>query len=162
MGLGPFPEISLAQARKLTIESRTLVAQGIDPKEHREHQRNEERLVSEHTLLNVSKSWFDVKRDSITPGYADDIWRSLDLHVFPSLGNYPITKISAKEVIQMLRPIEAKGSLETVKRLTQRLNEIMTFAVNTGLIFSNPLSGIKDAFKKVHRGFPGKAAMNQK
>ncbi|MEZ8025440.1 integrase domain-containing protein [Vibrio sp. 1F255] len=148
MGLGPFPEISLAQARKLTVESRTLVAQGFDPKEHREHQRNEERLVSEHTLLNVSKSWFDVKRASITPGYADDIWRSLDLHVFPSLGNYPIAKISAKEVIQMLRPIEAKGSLETVKRLTQRLNEIMTFAVNTGLIFSNPLSGIKDAFKK--------------
>ncbi|ELR66115.1 Integrase [Photobacterium marinum] len=148
MGLGPFPEISLAQARRLTMEARALVAQEIDPKEHRENQRHNERLVSEHTLQNVATSWFEVKKDSITSNYADDIWRSLELHIFPQLGNYPIAKITAKEVIQVLRPIEAKGSLETVKRLTQRLNELMTFAVNTGLIFSNPLSGIKDAFKK--------------
>lgn len=51
-------------------------------------------------------------------------------------------------VIELLRPIEAKGSLETVKRLSQRLNEIMTYGVNSGLIFANPLSGIRAVFKK--------------
>ncbi|ETK15233.1 site-specific recombinase, phage integrase family protein [Pseudomonas sp. FH4] len=51
-------------------------------------------------------------------------------------------------VIKILRPIEAKGSLETVKRLSQRLNEIMTYGVNSGLIFANPLSGIRAVFKK--------------
>ena len=51
-------------------------------------------------------------------------------------------------VIALLRPIEAKGSLETVKRLSQRLNEIMTYGVNSGLIFANPLSGIRAVFKK--------------
>lgn len=51
-------------------------------------------------------------------------------------------------VIGLLRPIEAKGSLETVKRLSQRLNEIMTYDVNSGLIFANPLSGIRAVFKK--------------
>ena len=43
-------------------------------------------------------------------------------------------------VIKLLRPIEAKGSLETVKRLSQRLNEIMTYGVNSGLIFATPPS----------------------
>jgi len=51
-------------------------------------------------------------------------------------------------VIKTLRPIEAKGSLETVKRLSQRLNEIMTYGVNSGMIFANPLSGIRAVFKK--------------
>jgi hypothetical protein len=51
-------------------------------------------------------------------------------------------------VIELLRPLEAKGSLETVKRVTQRLNEIMTYGVNSGLIFANPLSGIRAVFKK--------------
>jgi integrase len=51
-------------------------------------------------------------------------------------------------IIKLLRPIEAKGSLETVKRLSQRLNEIMAYGVNCGLIFANPLSGIRAAFKK--------------
>lgn len=47
-----------------------------------------------------------------------------------------------------MRPIEAKGNLETVKRLAQRINEVMVYSVNCGLIFANPLAGIKDAFKK--------------
>ena len=51
-------------------------------------------------------------------------------------------------VIALLRPIEAKGSLETVKRLSQRLNEIMTYSVNSGLIFANPVTGIRAVFKK--------------
>lgn len=51
-------------------------------------------------------------------------------------------------VINTLRRIEAKKSLETVKRLSQRLNEIMTYRVNSRLIAANPLSGIGEVFKK--------------
>ena len=47
----------------------------------------------------------------------------------------------------MIRPLEAKGSLETVKRVIQRLNEVMIFAVNSGLIDSNPLAGIRKVFQ---------------
>lgn len=47
----------------------------------------------------------------------------------------------------MIEPIAAKGSLETVKRLCQRLNEIMVYAVNTGIIPNNPLTGINKAFQ---------------
>ena len=50
-------------------------------------------------------------------------------------------------VINVIRPIEAKGSLETVKRIIQRLNEIMIFAVNSGTIDSNPLAGIGKVFQ---------------
>jgi len=47
----------------------------------------------------------------------------------------------------VLEPIAAKGSLETVKRLCQRINEVMTYAVNTGVVENNPLSGIGKAFQ---------------
>ncbi|MBF4365159.1 tyrosine-type recombinase/integrase, partial [Vibrio anguillarum] len=80
--------------------------------------------------------------------YAIDIWRSLELHIFPHIANKPIKAITAPEIIELLKPIEAKGSLETVKRLSQRLNEVMNFATNCGLIQANPLTGIKAAFKK--------------
>ena len=40
-----------------------------------------------------------------------------------------------------------KGSLELVSKLCQRLNAIMTFALNTGLAETNPLAGIKKAFE---------------
>lgn len=148
MGLGTFPEVSLAQARKRTVEARELVAQGLDPKEKRDAERHAKKAATEHTFENISTAWFELKKDSVTSAYAEDIWRSLTLHVFPDLGKIPISAITAPKVITLLRPLETKGSLETVKRLTQRLNEIMTYGVNSGLIHANPLSGIRSVFKK--------------
>ena len=148
MGLGTFPEVSLAQARKRTVEARELVAQGLDPKEKRDAERHAKKAATEHTFENISTAWFELKKDSVTPAYAEDIWRSLMLHVFPDLATTPISAITAPKVINLLRPLESKGSLETVKRLTQRLNEIMTYGVNSGLIHANPLSGIRSVFKK--------------
>ncbi len=148
MGLGTFPEVSLAQARKKTVEARELVAQGLDPKEKRDAERHAKKAATEHTFENISAAWFELKKDSVTPAYAEDIWRSLKLHVFPDLATTPISAITAPKVISLLRPLETKGSLETVKRLTQRLNEIMTYGVNSGLIHANPLSGIRAVFKK--------------
>lgn len=148
MGLGAYPEISLSQARKMTIEARELIATGIDPKEHRDQVRQEQRAATEHTLEKVAEAWFNLKKENVTVAYAEDIWRSLTLHVLPDIGQTPIAKITAPKVIDLLRPLETKGSLETVKRVSQRLNEIMTYAVNSGLIHANPLSGIRAVFKK--------------
>ena len=148
MGLGAYPELSLAQARKMTIEARELLATGIDPKEQRDSLKQAKKAETEHTFQNVATAWYELKKDAVTPAYAEDIWRSLTLHVFPDLGTTPISAISAPQVINLLRPLETKGSLETVKRLSQRLNEIMTYGVNSGLIHANPLSGIRSVFKK--------------
>ena len=148
MGLGPFPEVSLAQARKGSIAAREILAQGIDPKEQRDAVLQAKQAETEHTFQNVATEWFELKKDAVTPAYAEDICRSLTLHVFPDLATTQISAISAPQVINLLRPLETKGSLETVKRLSQRLNEIMTYGVNSGLIHANPLSGIRSVFKK--------------
>lgn len=148
MGLGTFPEVSLAQARKGSVEAREVLAHGIDPKEKRDEVLQARQAETEHTFQNIATSWYELKKDAVTPAYAEDIWRSLTLHVLPDLGTTPISAISAPQVINLLRPLETKGSLETVKRLSQRLNEIMTYGVNSGLIHANPLSGIRSVFKK--------------
>ncbi len=146
--LGRHPEINLAQARKNALLAKELIAQGIDPQEEQKRKQQEYKEVHEHTFANVAKEWFEIKKDSVTPDYATDIWRSLELHIFPYLAETPVKDITAPLVIELLKPIEAKGSLETVKRLSQRLNEVMNFATNCGLVQANPLTGIKAAFKK--------------
>lgn len=148
LGLGPYPEVSLAEARKQAMKARELVAQGVDPKQSRDQGQETLREAHEQTLKAVTERWFEMKREQVTPDYADDVWRSFVLHVFPSLGNIPVKDISAPVVIDALKPLEAKGTLETLKRVTQRLNEVMTFAANAGLVFSNPLAGIRAVFRK--------------
>ncbi|AYO05342.1 tyrosine-type recombinase/integrase [Vibrio parahaemolyticus] len=148
LSMGTFPALTLANARKLSREHRELVALGIDPKAHLEEQRRKYVAMTQNTLFNIAQQWFETKKHKVTEDYANDTWRSLELHIFPDLKSVPIAMLSAPDVIKVLKRLEQKGSLETVRRLCQRLNEIMTFAMNSGLRTDNPLSGIKSAFRK--------------
>lgn len=65
-----------------------------------------------------------------------------------SPGEIPVQQIKAQTLVEALEPLKARGALETVRRLVQRINEIMINAVNTGLIDANPASGIGMAFEK--------------
>jgi len=146
IGLGPYPTLSLAKARETRQQYRTLLIEKIDPGDYRKEQTQQNKDAHELTLKRTADKWFEVKKTSITEAYAEDINRSLQLHIFPELGSKPLHLVKAPQVIEVLDPIAAKGSMETVKRLCQRLNEIMVFAVNSGLLDSNPLSGIGKAF----------------
>ncbi|ELS8947365.1 tyrosine-type recombinase/integrase [Vibrio fluvialis] len=148
ISLGTFPDITLASAREKTRELRQLVAEGVDPKTHRDNLRFNAQIAQSHTLRAIAEEWFEVKKHDVSDDYADDIWRSLELHVFPNLGNMPVSELSAPTVIQTLRPIEAKGALETVRRVCQRLNEVMTYAHHCGKVEVNRLEKISKAFKK--------------
>jgi len=148
MGLGKYPDISIVNARKLAQEARELVALGTDPKEHRDETLAFKRAQEELTLNKVALEWFEVKKQSLTKDYGEDIWRSLNKHILSVIGKYPIGKINAPQVIKILKPIEAKGTLETVKRLCLHLRKIMIHAVNSGYINANPLAGISEVFKK--------------
>lgn len=145
--LGRYPAITLSLARQLRDESLALMAQGLDPAEIKAEREAGEAKKNQCTLHHVCLKWFDVKRHSVTTDYSLDIWRSLELHIFPSLGDTSIHDIKPAMVIKTLKPLAEKGSLESVKRICQRLNEVMTYAVNTGLIEVNYLIGIRHAFQ---------------
>ena len=140
MTLGHYPEVSLKQARDYRAELRALLAIDIDPQEHREKTQAAARVALEQTFEQIAAHWFEVKRPAITEDYANDIWRSLELHLFPSLGKLPIDRLRAPVVISAIRHLEKNGRLEKIKRLCQRINEVMVYATNTGIIDGNPLS----------------------
>lgn len=147
ISLGAYPALTLANARIKRDEAKALLAQNIDPKEYRENLALQNNSALSNTLKHVAEQWLEIKKTKVSADHAQDTWRSLELHIFPTLGDVPITKITAVKAIETIKPIAAKGSLETVKRLCQRLNEIMVFAVNSGLIDSNSLAGIASAFQ---------------
>jgi integrase len=147
LSFGSYPTISLAEARSKRNDARELLAKDIDPKEHRDETSRLNDIAHNNTLEYIAQKWLEVKKSTVSENHATDTWRSLELHIFPDLGKVPIHKITAVKVIEIIEPIAAKGSLETVKRLCQRLNEIMIYAVNAGIIENNPLSGISKAFQ---------------
>ncbi|ECG9536205.1 tyrosine-type recombinase/integrase [Salmonella enterica] len=147
IGLGAFPALSLADARGLRADYLALLANGIDPQVQAEVVE-EQQIALDSIFSTVATNWFQLKSKSVTSDYANDIWRSLEKDVFPAIGETPVQQIKARTLVEALEPIKARGALETVRRLVQRINEIMIYAVNTGLIDTNPASGIGMAFEK--------------
>ena len=89
-----------------------------------------------------------MKTVSVTEDYADDIWRSLERDVFPAIGDINVTKIRAHTLVKAVQLVQVRGALETVRRLCQRINEVMIYAHNTGLIDTASSVDIGKAFVK--------------
>ncbi|MFM5429870.1 integrase domain-containing protein [Aeromonas veronii] len=151
ISFGPYPDVTLAAARERRREARALLAQAIDPKRHKEEKIafvQAEQEANANTFERLAAMWLELKRHDVSEAYADDSWRSLELYVLPFIGSMPINQIRAPKVIEMLRPIEADGKHETVRRLCQRINEILDYSVNHGLLDANPCAAIRKVFKK--------------
>ncbi len=148
IGLGAFPALTLANARSLRTDYLALLASGIDPQVQAEAEEEQHQIGLDSIFATVAANWFQLKSKSVTPDYAKDIWRSLEKDVFPAVGEFPVQQIKARTLVDALEHIRARGALETVRRLVQRINEIMIYAVNTGLIDTNPATGIGMAFEK--------------
>lgn len=155
LGIGRYPEMTLVEARRKRDEGNTLLATrdnntgvGTDPKSYWEEQKFKAENQHINTFEQVAKAWHEIKASEVSPDHAHDIWRSIERDLLPSIGKTPIKELTARKLIVAMDHIKARGALETIRRLCQRINEIMEYAANTGLIHSNPATGIKKAFKR--------------
>jgi integrase len=148
LSLGSYPALTLAAARQLRDQHLSLLAQGIDPQKQQEEVSEQRQIELDSIFSVVAGRWFQLKSKSVTEDYAKDIWRSLEKDIFPTIGEIPVQALKARTIVEALEPIKARGALETVRRLVQRINEIMIYAVNTGLIDANPASGVGMAFER--------------
>lgn len=148
ISLGSYPSLSLADARALRSEYLSLLARGLDPQTEAELVVEQKQIAVESIFSTVAANWFSIKSKIVTEDYAKDIWRSLERDVFPIIGTTPVQDLKARVLISALEPVKARGALETVRRLIQRISEILTYAVNTGLIDTNPALGINMAFER--------------
>ncbi|MFH7526535.1 integrase domain-containing protein [Aeromonas enteropelogenes] len=151
ISFGSYPDVTLATARERRREARALLAQAIDPQLYQQEQialAQAEQEASTNTFARMAAQWLVLKRHDVSETYAADSWRSLELYILPFMGSMPINQIRAPTVIELLRPLEADGKLETVRRLCQRINEILDYSVNHGLLNANPCSAIRKVFKK--------------
>lgn len=151
MGLGSYPTTTLAEARDKALKARKLVQQGVDPKDCRDNVRAQKKAETEHVFSNVCASWFEIAKDNFSPNHADKTWRAIELHLLPTLGHLATKDITAQLAIKTLEPLQARGSLTELERIIQRLNKIMRYALNAGIISTNPCAYIRDAFKKPTR-----------
>lgn len=123
----------------------------MDQQQQQEQASEQCQIELESIFSTVTINSFKMKNKSVTEDYGKDIWCSLDKDVIPAISAITVQEIKARTNVEALAPIKVRGALETVRRQVQRINEIMIYAVNTGLIDTNPASEVGMAFDKLKK-----------
>ncbi|MCW9404223.1 integrase arm-type DNA-binding domain-containing protein [Klebsiella variicola] len=142
LALGPYPLLTLAQARRMREEAQLLLISGIDPSAH----RNAERLAitPEHTFESVAREWV-TSNVNWSAEHKKRVLRYFELYVFPTNGSCDITKMKVKDLLVPIKEVEKAGKLDVASRLQQRTACVMRYAVQNGIIDHNPASDLTGA-----------------
>ena len=144
ISIGPYPEVSLAEAREKRLSFRKLLSKDIDPKESRDAARKKAAISAAATFQNVTEQWYSVHSSKVSPGTMANIKRSFENDVFPIVGKVPVEHLTAPKAIEVINSIVGRNSLEIARKVARRMNSVMTYAVNAGIVHHNPLIGIKE------------------
>ena len=149
LGLGPYPAVSLAQARQKARENRSLAKSGGNPLAGKQEEAllaempNFEELARQHIAENLH-SWRNTKHRAQ--------WLStLETYAFPTLGSLKVNEVTRRQVVDVLSPIWTSKP-ETARRVRQRVRAVMDRAVALEYVDYNPAGdAIKAALAKQRR-----------
>lgn len=139
IALGAYPAISLSDARQQREGIRKMLALNINPVQQRAAERGSR--TPEKVFKNVALAWHKSNR-KWSQNTADRLLASLNNHIFPVIGNLPVSELKPRHFIDLLKGIEEKGLLEVASRTRQHLSNIMRHAVHQGLIDTNPAANL--------------------
>ncbi|MBM2609385.1 tyrosine-type recombinase/integrase [Pasteurella multocida] len=148
LGIGKYPDISLAQARKQRDEYLALLAQNIDPQIHRQQIALEEQQKLANTFYSVAERWKAKRALEVEPLTMEKNWLRLEKHIFSKLGNIPITAITPTLLIESVKHLDKEGKSDTLHRVLRLSNNILNFAVNTGVLPFNYCEKVGEAYHK--------------
>lgn len=148
---GPYPEVGLPEARERRDEARRQLRDGRDPALEALKRRLANGAAQEDTFEAVARRWHALQAPRWAPVHSGDVLRSLERDVFPTLGPLPIRDIDVPLVLACLRRVEARGSLETAKRLRQRMSGVFVHGISEGICTADPASIVTKALQPARK-----------
>ncbi|MSL00708.1 tyrosine-type recombinase/integrase [Escherichia coli] len=139
IALGAYPAISLSDARQQREGIRKMLALNINPVQQRAAVRGSR--TPEKVFKNVALAWHKSNRKWLQ-NTADRLLASLNNHIFPVIGNLPVSELKPRHFIDLQKGIEEKGLLEVASRTRQHLSNIIRHAVHQELIDTNPAANL--------------------
>jgi hypothetical protein len=130
IGLGSYPEVSLAEARTKAQEMKAQIRNGIDPIQQKQEklqalriQKLRDRTFSECAKIVIANKSRELKNQKHIAQWST----TLETYIYPILGNRVISSINKVDIAKVLEPIWAEKN-ETAKRLRGRIETIFDYA----------------------------------
>ena len=146
---GRFPDTSLVAARAWRDKMKHQLALGLDPSEERakEAAKPEEGT----TFEEIAREWLKTRQLAWVPKYARQITSRLEGDVFPIVGDHDIREITPRQMLDIFRSIQARGSIEMAHRIKNYCSEVFRFAIPDGRCDTDPCRDLSPAMMKKGR-----------
>ena len=132
MGLGGFPSVGLADARKLSERWHSMAATGRDPIKEREAEKRAAR-GEDISLSVITNDAFEARKAELKDDGKAGRWLTpLTLHVLPKIGKVPVTDIDQRDIRDTLAPIWHTKA-DTARKAMNRLSIVLRHAAALGL-----------------------------
>jgi integrase len=131
---GPYPEVTLANARELRDDARAKLRAGTDPR-----QKPKDKTV---TLAQASAEYWSGRKD-LSPSYIENATRAIAMHIAPRLGARPVGDISRDDLLGVLLAMDAKGLHSYVRKTRMWVGQVFDWAIERGHATGNPAMLIK-------------------
>lgn len=149
---GAYPKVSLADARIRRDEASAILDKGRDPGVARKLLIEANLEAGRQTFERVAREWFNNAKSRWALVHADDVIRSLERDVFPTIGALPIGELNAPLILAVLREIESRGAIETAKRVRQRISSVFIYGIAKGIAQSDPADKLGAVLKPLRKG----------
>ena len=131
IGLGPWPVVSLAEARELAFQNRRIVRRGGDPLAEKRKRRAPTFAEALAKVIDANSSRWR------SPKTAKNWRESIERYAMPTIGTLPVDRIGREDVLRILTPIWTQKPA-IARKLRQRLGSVFQWAQAHGYIESNP------------------------
>ncbi|SFG01775.1 Integrase [Novosphingobium sp. CF614] len=152
MAFGAYPLVSLADARAKRDEAYTTLCEGHDPAVAKKLRIEENIEAGRQTFERIAREWHENAKAQWAKVHAADIIRSLERDVFPTIGALPIAQLTPPLVLGVLREVEARGSIETAKRIRQRISAVFVYGIAKGIVQIDPAEKLGKVLKPLRKG----------
>lgn len=141
LALGAYPTLPLQQARQKRAEARELLAQGVDPSSKRKAAKQAQRADGV-TFEALAREWFTYN----SPRWAESTTYKAKLYLendlIPGIGSRPVKAITRPDLVELVRKVEARGTLNAAGKIRQWLHQIFRFGLASGVVDANPATDL--------------------
>ncbi|MBI1264071.1 MAG: DUF4102 domain-containing protein [Alphaproteobacteria bacterium] len=154
LAFGVYPHVSLSKARERREEAKAVLATGVDPAQFAKEEKAKKHAVASNTFSAVADELLaKMEREGRAEATLVKTRWLMDM-AKDALGSRPVAEITAAEILAPLRKVEAKGNLETARRLRALIGQVFRYAIATARTDNDPTFGLRGALttpKVTHR-----------
>jgi Arm DNA-binding domain len=145
LAVGVYPDIGLKDARVARDAARKALAHGHDPSQVKRAAKDAKAKEGENTFAAIAAELAEKKRRDRKSAATLRKFDWFMSFAYPALGSRPIGEISAREVLTVLKEVEARGIHETARKLRTAIADVFRYAIATARAENDPTIALRGA-----------------